>query len=114
LINFDGCNDKCEIEIGWNCTDNDSNILTPDFCWKLLRPYVISAYISPNNELIWVNFNEPMKVSSAFKEQDVDIFIKGAWEPYEYTVTMLNPDELKGRANATWWWKLDAKSQLRG
>ncbi len=58
LNNYDGCNDKCEIENGWQCAGGSPT--SKDTCWKLVPPYVVSAYISDKNDIITVNFNEPL------------------------------------------------------
>jgi len=112
LNNYDGCNDQCEVENGWQCAGGTP--ATKDTCWRLVRPYVVSAYINPKNELITVNFNEPLLLDAGWEQSNFDMYIEGTWTPYNFTFKMLYEDELKKNANSSFIFEIEIKDQIRG
>ena len=55
----------------------------------MISPYVVSAYINPNNTMITVNFNENMTIGPYWNTSDFDMFITGDWAPYNFTYELL-------------------------
>ena len=107
LNNYDGCNDKCVIENGWQCAGGSPT--SADTCWRLVPPYVISAFINEENTLITVNFNEPLILDEDWDQSHFDMYIEGSWTPYNFTFKMLYEDELKKKPNASFLFEIEIK-----
>lgn len=77
-----------------------------------MPPYIVSAYISENNELITVNFNEKMLLDEDWDQSNFDMYIEGTWAPYNFTFKMLYEDELKKNPNTSFIFEISIKDQI--
>ena len=55
LMDGDGCDSKCFIEKGWNCTGG--SILMPDTCFDIQEPTPKISLINNQNQ-IYISFDE--------------------------------------------------------
>lgn len=60
LANGDGCNSKCLIESGWNCTGG--SFLMPDTCRDIQSPTPKISLINKQNQ-IYISFDEEVRLT---------------------------------------------------
>jgi hypothetical protein len=92
-VNGDGCDSTCKVEIGWTCFGGSPT--TKDFCWRVTSR-ITSAYLSPNNTVITMYFNETHFMKNTFTKDDVFVYISGPRDVYSFTFDVLNLNYYKG------------------
>ncbi|CDW76006.1 UNKNOWN [Stylonychia lemnae] len=82
----DGCSSYCSIEDGWTCSGG--NTLQPDTCKPKSSPMITNAFISKNNQLITLEFSEPVIMLSSWNLTNawtIDISGPFGRENYKFT-----------------------------
>jgi cysteine-rich repeat protein len=84
LMDGDGCDSKCFIEKGWNCTGG--SILMPDTCFDIQEPTPKISLINNQNQ-IYISFDEEvvlMEDVSSSSDPKFTISITGNQPSYKF------------------------------
>ncbi len=74
LVSGDGCNSKCRIEAGYNCTGGGA--LSPDTCIDVKNPTPSISLINSKN-YIYIEFDEEVKLFGDLTSQQLQVVISG-------------------------------------
>lgn len=67
LLNGDGCDSKCRIEKGWNCTGG--SMLMPDTCFDIQQPTPKISLINKENQ-IFISFDEEVVLTESISSKE--------------------------------------------
>lgn len=92
LVSGDGCSSTCTIEFGWACYAVSS--LLPSICYKISSPKLIDYYIE-DNSVLYLKFNETVRIGSTWAVADWKLEIDGPIPPYIFEWELYQENGLK-------------------
>jgi cysteine-rich repeat protein len=92
LVNGDGWDSNCEVEVGWRCSYGNST--TADTCWQII-PYITEYTLYPDNKILNIKINDTILILNTFSVNDWDVYASGPRGTYPLNWHIQDFDELR-------------------